>query len=57
MAHSKARVDFLLSAIELLFLLRLKRYKAKRVKTRWLQEGVGHLKSRFQEEVVALLPT
>ena len=40
MARWKARGEFLLSVIELLFyLLRLRRYKAKCVKTRCLQEG------------------
>ena len=39
MARWKARAEFLLSVIELLFyLLRLRRYKAKRVKIRSLQE-------------------
>jgi len=53
MARWKARVEFLLSVIELLFyLLRLRRYKTKRVKTRSLQEGVGQLEPRFQGEVV-----
>jgi len=53
-ARWKARVEFLLSVIELLFyLLRLRRYKAKRVKTRCYQEGVGQFEPRFQgEEVV-----
>ena len=52
MACWKAPVEFLLSVIELIFLslLRLKRYKAKCVKTRCLQEGVGHLEPRFQGE-------
>jgi len=46
MARWKARAEFLLSVIELLFyLLRLRRYKAKCVKTRCLQEWVGHLLS------------
>ena len=36
------------------YLLRLRRYKAKCVKTRCLQEGVGHLQPKFQaEEVVS----
>jgi len=49
MARWKALAEFLLSVIELLFyLLRLRRYQAKRVKTRCLQEGVGHLEPRFQ---------
>jgi len=30
----------------------LRRYKAKRVKTRWYQERVGHLEPRFQREEV-----
>jgi len=30
------------------YLLRLRRYKAKCIKTRCLQEGVGHLEPRFQ---------
>jgi len=49
MARWKARAEFLLSVIERLFyLLRLRRYKAKRVKTRCYQEGVGYLEPRFQ---------
>ena len=49
MARWKARAEFLLSVIELLFLsLRLRSYKAKRVKTRCYQERVGHLEPRFQ---------
>jgi len=48
-ARWKARVEFLLTVIGLFFyLLRLRRYKAKCVKTRCLQEGVGHLEPRFQ---------
>jgi len=34
------------------YLLRLSRYKAKCIKTRFLQEGVGHLEPRFQGEGV-----
>ena len=34
----------------------LRRYKAKCVKTRCLQKGVGHLEPRFQGEEVAPLP-
>ena len=51
MARWKARVEFLLSVNELLFLsVTVKAlYKAKCVKTRCLQEGVGHLEPRFQE--------
>jgi len=30
----------------------MRRYKAKCVKTRCLQEGIGHLEPRFQEEGV-----
>jgi len=49
MARWKARVEFLLSVIEFLFyLLRLRRYEAKCVKTRCLQEGVGQFEPRFQ---------
>jgi len=51
MARWKARVELLLSVNELLFLsVTVKAlYKAKCVKTRCLQEGVGHLEPRFQE--------
>ena len=53
MARWKALVEFLLSVIELFFyLLRLRRYKAKCVKTRCLQEWVGHLEPKFQGEGV-----
>ena len=53
MARWKALAEFLLSVIELLFyLLRLRRYKAKCVKTRSLQEWVGHLEPKFQGEGV-----
>ena len=56
MARLKAHADFLLSVIELLFLsfylLRLRRYKAKCVKTRCLQEWVSHLEPKFQGEGV-----
>ena len=49
----KACVEFLLSVIELFFcLLRLRRYKAKCVKTRCLQQWVGHLEPKFQGEGV-----
>jgi len=34
------------------YLLRLRRYKAKRVKTRTLQEWVGHFEPKFQGEGV-----
>ena len=59
MARWKARVEFLLSVIQFNFffyLLRLRRYKAKYVKTRCLQEGVGHLEPRFPGEGVVRLP-
>jgi len=36
----------------LFYLLRLRRYKAKRVKTRSLQERVGHIEPKFQGEGV-----
>jgi len=53
MARCEARAEFLLSIIELFFyLLRLRRYKAKRVKTRSLQQWVGHLEPKFQGEWV-----
>jgi len=42
MAPCKGRVEFFF------YLLRLMRYKGKRVKTRCYQEGVGHLEPRFQ---------
>ena len=45
MARWKARAEFLLSVIELLFLWH---YKAKRVKTRSLQEWEGHFEPKFQ---------
>jgi len=53
MARWKARVDFLLSIIELLFyLLPLRRYKAKHVKPLCFQERVGHFEPIFQGEGV-----
>jgi len=53
MARWKARVEFLLSVIELLFLsLAVEALQGKCVKTRCLQEGVGHLEPRFQGEGV-----
>jgi len=54
MARWKALAVFLLSIIELLFLylLRLRRYKAKCVKTRCLQRWVGHFEPKFQGEGV-----
>jgi len=63
MARWKALAEFVLSVIELLFhLLRLRRYKAKRVKSRSLQEWVGHFETKFQGEGVVpgeyfLVPT
>jgi len=58
MARWKARVEFLLSGIELFFyLLQLRGYKAKCVKTRCLQEALGQFQPRFQgERVVVPLP-
>ena len=53
MARWKARAEFLLSVIELLFLsLTVEALQGKCVKTRSLQERVGHLEPRFQEERV-----
>jgi len=53
MARWKALAEFLLTVIELLFyLLRLRRYKAKRVKTRSLQEWAGHFEPKFQGQGV-----
>ena len=53
MARWKARAEFLLSVIDFFFyLLRLRRYKAKCVKTRCFQEWVGHLEPKFQGERV-----
>jgi len=46
MTRWKARVEFLLSVIELLFLsLAVQALQGKIVKTRCLQERVGHLES------------
>jgi len=42
MARWRARVDLFF------YLLRLRRYKAKCVKTRCLQEGVSQIEPRFQ---------
>jgi len=57
MAHWKARVELLLSVLNFFFyLLRLRRYKAKCVKTRCFQEGVGYLEPRFSGEGVVPLP-
>jgi len=53
MARWKARAEFLLSVIELLFLsLTVEAHKAKCVKTRCLQEWVGQLEPKFQGEGV-----
>ena len=51
MARWKARVDFLLTVIELLFvsLISLTRYKAKRDKTHCFFGGVCQFEPRFQE--------
>jgi len=53
MARWKARVEFLLSVIGLLFLsLTVEALQAKCVKTRYLEVWVGHLEPRFQGEGV-----
>ena len=53
MARWKARVDFLLTVIEHLFLcLNVEMLQGKRVKTRCYQEGVGQFEPRFQGEGV-----
>ena len=56
MARWKALAEFLLRVIELLFLPLtiegLRRYKAKRVKTRSLQEWVEQFEPKFQGEGV-----
>ena len=48
----KVHVRYLISRWVLVYLLRLRRYKAKCVKTRCLQDGVGHLEPKFQGEGV-----
>jgi len=49
MTRWKARVEYLLSVIELLFLsLTVEALQGKSVKTRCLQEWVGHLEPKFQ---------
>jgi len=54
-ARWKARVEFLLSVIELLFLsLAVEALQGKCVKTRCYQEGVGQFERRFQGEGVVL---
>jgi len=53
MARWKARVEFLLMWLDFFsYLLRLRRYKAKGVKTRCYQEGLGQFERRFQGEGV-----
>jgi len=53
MARWKALAEFLLSVIELLFLsLTVEALQGKRVKTRSLQEWVGHFEPTFQGEGV-----
>ena len=52
MARWKARAEFLLSVIEILFYLTVEALQGKFVKTRCLQEWVGHLKPKFQGEGV-----
>ena len=55
MARWKAPAEFLLSVIELLFLsltVEALQCNAKRVKTRSLQEWVGHFEPKFQGEGV-----
>jgi len=53
MAHWKARAEFLLSVIELFFyLLQLRRYEAKCVKTRCLHQWVGYLEPKYLGEGV-----
>ena len=46
--ESPCRVLFKCGWTSFFYLLRLRLYKAKCVKTRWIQEGVGHLEPRFQ---------
>jgi len=49
MARWKARVEFLLSVIELLFLpLTVEALQGKTYQNSLLSEGAGHLESRFQ---------
>ena len=53
MARWKARVEFLLSVIDLIFLsLTVEALQAKCVKTRCIQEWVGYLEPKFQREGV-----
>jgi len=54
MARWKARVEFLLSVIELLFLsLVVEALQGKTCRNSLPSGGVGHLEPRFQREVVA----
>ena len=54
MARWKARVEFLLSVIEVLFLsLAVEALQGKMSENSLPQEGVGHLEPRFQGERVA----
>ena len=50
--ESPCRVLFRRNWTSFFYLLRLRRYKAKRVKTRRLQEWVGHFEPKFQGEWV-----
>ena len=51
MVDGSARVEFLLSVIELLFLsLAVEALQGKMCENSLLQEGVGHLEPRFQRE-------
>ena len=55
MARWKALAEFFLSALELFFLsLTVEALQGKRVKTRSLQEWVGHFEPKFQGEGVSL---
>jgi len=48
MALWKARVEFMLSVIELFLCLTVETIQGKCFKTRCLQEGVGQIQPRFQ---------
>jgi len=57
MARWKARADFLLSEIELLFLsLAVEALQGKMCQNSLPSGGVGHLEPRFQGEGVVTLP-
>jgi len=57
MACCKARIEFLLSVIELLFLsLVVEALQGKMYQNSLPSGGLGHLEPRFQGEVVAPLP-